>query len=122
AHFRIWAPAATKVALVVESAQQRSEIDMTLEEDGYVSCTLPDAADGLLYRFRIDGGDRLHPDPASRFQPQGPDGPSQLIDPAAFAWQDRNWQGIAESHRVLYEMHIGTFTREGTFRAAQQQL
>lgn len=133
AHFRIWAPAAKKAELVIdpliEPPTEPSNrmhapraIDMSLEDDGYLSCTLPDAQAGMLYFFQLDGGNDLHPDPASRFQPQGPNGPSQLIDPSAFAWADAGWQGIAKTNRVLYEMHVGTFTPQGTYRAAAEEL
>src|SRR5262249_61530593 len=70
---------------------------------------------------RLDGPDS-YPDPASRFQPEGPHGPSQLIDPGRFAWTDRAWKGVALAGQIIYEIHIGTFTREGTWAAAAGQL
>jgi maltooligosyltrehalose trehalohydrolase len=76
----------------------------------------------MLYRYRLDGGETLLPDPASRFQPHGPHGPSQIVDPAAFGWSDADWPGIHIDGQVIYEMHIGTFTREGTWSAAVRQL
>jgi maltooligosyltrehalose trehalohydrolase len=76
---------------------------------------------GDRYRFRLDGGDAF-PDPASRFQPEGPHGPSQLVDPGAYPWSDRDWRGAAVDGAVIYELHIGTFTPDGTFRAAQKRL
>src|SRR5262249_47564714 len=69
---------------------------------------------------RLDGGNRL-PDPASRYQPEGPHGPSQIVDPTAFRWTDKAWPGVELAGQVIYEMHIGTFTREGTWRAAQAE-
>jgi maltooligosyltrehalose trehalohydrolase len=81
-----------------------------------------DATHGTLYRFRLDGGDGLCADPASRFQPNGPLGSSQVIDPGRFAWSDAGWPGVSLKGQVLYEMHIGTFTQEGTCRAAAREL
>jgi maltooligosyltrehalose trehalohydrolase len=74
----------------------------------------------MRYRYKL--GDALYPDPASRFQPEGPHGPSQVVDPSAFAWTDGAWKGPAAEGRVIYEMHIGTFTPEGTWAAAKQHL
>jgi maltooligosyltrehalose trehalohydrolase len=76
---------------------------------------------GTLYKFRLDGGGTF-PDPASRCQPQGPHGPSQVVDPAAFAWTDRDWGGVGPAGQVLYEMHVGTFTNGGTWDAASREL
>ncbi len=81
-----------------------------------------EAAAGTLYRFRLDGEKPLYPDPASRFQPRGPHGPSQVIDPNSFRWSDAAWKGVSPDNQVLYELHIGTFTPEGTYAAAEEQL
>ncbi len=116
AHFRVWAPEATKVEVVVEGAAT----ELGFEDAGYFSGSAPARA-GMRYKFRINGTDQ-YPDPASRFQPEGPHGPSQLVDPAAFSWTDRNWEGVAAEDAILYEMHIGTFTPEGTWQAAAEQL
>jgi len=89
--------------------------------DGYHSGVVPQANAGSLYRFRLDGGDSF-PDPVSRFQPGGPHGPSQVIDPAQFRWTDQAWRGVNLEGQVIYEMHIGTFTPEGTFAAAKREL
>jgi maltooligosyltrehalose trehalohydrolase len=91
------------------------------EGNGYHSGRVAGAGARSLYRFRLDGG-RAYPDPASRFQPQGPHRPSQVIDPGTFAWIDRGWKGVTLPGQVLYEMHVGTFTREGTFAASAGQL
>jgi maltooligosyltrehalose trehalohydrolase len=77
---------------------------------------------GLRYGFRLDGNDQLWPDPASRWQPDGPLGLSQLVDPLAYRWEDEAWPGIKPEGQVIYEMHIGTFTQEGTWKAALAQL
>jgi len=77
---------------------------------------------GDLYSLRLDGQAALLPDPASRSQPSGPHGPSRIVDPARFAWSDSAFRGTRERGQVLYEMHIGTFTKEGTYRAAAEHL
>jgi len=72
--------------------------------------------------LRPDNGDEAYPDPASRFQPEGPHGPSEIVDAAAFRWSDAGWRGRRRDEFVIYEMHIGTFTPEGSWQAAQFQL
>ena len=84
--------------------------------------SLPTLAREPSHQFRLDGGDYLYPDPESRFQPDGPHGPSQVIDPAAYEWHDSAWRGVQPQGQIVYELHIGTFTREGTFAAAEAQL
>src|SRR5262249_16837781 len=75
------------------------------------------------YRFRLDGFDAdSYPDPASRFQPEGPHGSSEIVDPSTFAWNDSTWEGVSLEGQVIYEMHVGTFTREGTWEAARARL
>jgi maltooligosyltrehalose trehalohydrolase len=92
------------------------------EAEGYFAGIVPSAMAGTRYRFRLDGSDPLLPDPASRYQPEGPHGPSQIIDPGTFEWTDRDWDGVSIPGQVIYEMHMGTFTREGTWRAASRYL
>jgi maltooligosyltrehalose trehalohydrolase len=81
-----------------------------------------EAGAGTLYRSRLDGEAALSPDPASRFQPHGPHGPSHVIDPGAFPWHDQDWRGVPLEGQVLYEMHVGTFTPADTWEAASQEL
>jgi maltooligosyltrehalose trehalohydrolase len=121
--FRVWAPQRRKVALVVESpmSEAAAELDMKREDGGYFAVETS-GAPGLLYRYRIDGDGQLYPDPASRFQPRGPSGPSQVIDARSFAWTDSHWPGVRPEGQVIYEMHVGTFTPEGTWAAATEQL
>src|SRR5690348_10478641 len=118
-HLRVWAPAASRVGVIVDGAP--GAVPLAAESDGYFAGTLANAAAGTRYRFSLDGGPPL-PDPASRFQPDGPHGPSEVVDPHTFRWTDTAWPGVALSGQVLYEMHVGTFTREGTWRAAMQEL
>jgi len=126
-HFRVWAPKCQKVELVLENQNSnRHSINIThnlkSEENGYFSTLIPEAKNGTLYQFRLNKESRLYPDPASRFQPQGPHGPSQVIDPSSFKWADKEWKGVPDKGRVIYEMHIGTFTQAGTWASAQQEL
>ena len=116
--FRVWAPRCKSVEAVLESG---SSIALEHEDGGYFSGVAPHAAAGDRYRFRLDGGDAF-PDPASRFQPQGPHGHSQVVDPSHFAWTDSAWTGASLRGQVIYEMHAGTFTREGTWQAARREL
>jgi maltooligosyltrehalose trehalohydrolase len=122
-HFRVWAPRRKSVEVVFEGSCDRSLTVAALQPDagGYYAGFVPEAAAGALYRFRLDGGDSF-PDPASRFQPQGPHGPSEVIDAASFPWTDHAWRGLSLPGQVFYEMHIGTFTRGGTFEAARREL
>jgi maltooligosyltrehalose trehalohydrolase len=97
-------------------------IAMKTERDGYFSGLVAEAAAGSRYRFRLDDEPSLYPDPTSRFQPEGVHGPSEVIDPSAYAWHDTAWQGVSIAGQVIYELHIGTFTHEGTWLAAAKQL
>jgi len=125
--FRVWAPRRGRVEAIVgnshgESNQQSFTIELRPEENGYFSDHAAEASPGMTYRYRLDGDSYLYPDPASRFQPQGPHGPSEIIESAKFQWTDQTWQGISSEGQVLYEMHIGTFSREGTWEAAGREL
>jgi maltooligosyltrehalose trehalohydrolase len=89
--------------------------------DGTQSCFVPGASAGDSYVYSIDGSDP-RPDPASRFQPEGVHGPSEVVDPSAFRWRHRRWTVRPQRELTLYELHVGAFTREGTFAAAQRRL
>jgi maltooligosyltrehalose trehalohydrolase len=122
AHFRVWAPRANEVELVVEEQGSRTQsVRLEPEPDGYFS-TVAEATAGTLYRYRLDRAGMEYPDPVSRFQPAGPHGPSMVVDPDVFAWTDGDWPGVELTGQVLYEMHIGTFTAEGTWAAAAREL
>ncbi len=116
-HFRVWAPRRRRVEVVLESG---AAWELEREPGGYFS-GMTAAAEGARYRYRLDGGDAF-PDPASRFQPEGPHGPSQIVDPAQFRWSDGAWRGVTLEGQVIYEMHVGTFTLEGTWAAARREL
>jgi maltooligosyltrehalose trehalohydrolase len=122
-HFRVWAPASPRVAVVCaqsETLENATELALAQEPGGYWSGFIAEARAGDHYRYRLATGD--FPDTASRFQPRGPHGTSRIVDPGAFAWTDQAWRGVSREGQVLYEMHIGTFTREGTWAAAMAQL
>ena len=95
--------------------------ELDREGNGYFSAVIPNAAPDMLYQYRLDGKNS-YPDPVSRFQPDGPHGPSQIVDSDEFGWTDENWRGIGLAGQIVYEMHIGTFTREGTWNAATVEL
>ena len=122
-HFRVWAPKAREVDVVLEDATKRNLkfCPLTAESGGYFSGAA-NAGSGARYRFRVNGAENFYPDPASRFQPDGPHGPSCIVDPTKFRWSDADWAGLKLKGQIFYEMHIGTFTREGTWRAAAEQL
>jgi len=124
-HFRVWAPLRSCVEVLLEDDCARSAIrsshELPPEGNGYFSGLVTSARAGALYRYRLDEA-HAYPDPASRHQPQGPHGASRVIDPGAFCWTDPQWRGITRDGQVIYEMHIGTFTREGTWDAASRQL
>jgi maltooligosyltrehalose trehalohydrolase len=120
-HFRVWAPNCRRVTLVLEDSD-RPPVPLTGEPGGYFAASVPGVGDGACYRYRLDDDSNLYPDPASRFQPQGPFGPSQVVDPGRFAWTDAGWAGRELKGQVIYEMHVGTFTPEGTWQAAAREL
>ena len=125
-HFRVWAPDWKQVDVWLEpfhtgSPEQPQCVPMTAHSGGYFAAFVPQAKAGTRYRYRL-GQENVYPDPASRCQPEGPHGPSQVVDPGAYAWRDGDWPGVTLAGQVIYELHVGTFTPEGTLRAAAQQL
>ena len=120
-HFRVWAPAARRVDVVFEGAGAPPDTPLEAEPGGYFSGWARQAGVGARYRLRLDGKDAF-PDPASRWQPEGPHGPSEVVPLQAYEWKDAGWRGVEPQGQVLYEMHIGTFTPEGTYAAAERHL
>ena len=112
--FRVWAPCSNKVELLLMTPQERL-LPMERGESGYYELTVDGVDPGTLYRYRLDGI-ISRPDPASRSQPQGVHGPSQVVDPG-FDWSDGSWIGPQLSNYIIYELHAGTFSAEGTFDA-----
>jgi maltooligosyltrehalose trehalohydrolase len=122
-HARVWAPKRKRVDVELRERADSAPryVPLAAEPDGYFSGTIPDASAGLRYRFRLDGKDAF-PDPISRAQPEGPHGASLIVDPRAFRWRDSEWRGVSIDGQVISEVHIGTFTPEGTFLAAAERL
>ena len=118
--FRVWAPAAGSVDVALDLTGKPRHVPLTPAGDGYFEGTTFAPA-GTRYRYRLDGSEE-YPDPASRFQPQGPHGPSEVIDPSTFTWTDQAWTGPQLDEVIAYEMHVGTFTQEGTWEAAARRL
>jgi len=122
-HFRVWAPIRKKVAVALEGGPGAGQtVALVAEGNGYFSGPVKTADAGTQYKFVLDDEPARYPDPASRFQPEGPHGPSQVIDPAAFAWSDSEWKGTSLEGQIIYELHIGTLTPEGTWESAKREL
>lgn len=115
--FRLWAPDQISVHLAIEG---REPVPMAGEPEGWFTLAVAAPA-GTRYRFLLPDGSAV-PDPASRFQPEDVHGPSEIVAPDGFRWTDSQWRGLSWPQAVIYELHIGTFTPEGTFRAAAARL
>lgn len=113
--FRIFAPAAPYMRLSIEGRPEL--VSMQAEGNGWHRATVGRVGAGLRYRFVLPDGTAV-PDPASRFQPRDIDGPSEVIDPTSFLWRCNTWKGRPWEEAILYELHVGTFTPEGTFASA----
>jgi maltooligosyltrehalose trehalohydrolase len=123
-HFRVWATSTASVGIRIGANPDLTEdviaFELTPEENSYFSVFVPEARAGLFYKYHI--GSKLYPDPAARLQSGGPHGPSVIVDPETYHWHDSEWLGVLPQPHVIYEMHIGTFTSEGTWAAAQQHI
>ena len=108
--FRVWAPTREQVDLVLEDAPATTPV-IPLERypDGTFGTWVEGLSAGSRYRYRVAGS--LYPDPASRFQPEGVHGPSEVVDPTMFPWTDHDWRGISRGDLVIYELHVGTIRR-----------
>jgi maltooligosyltrehalose trehalohydrolase len=118
--FVVWAPSLKRVELELV-APRSGIISMLRQERGYWSAVVENMVPGTRYLYRLEGRQR-RPDPASHFQPEGVHGPSQVIDHRSFGWEDKTWKGMELSGMIIYEMHVGTFTPEGTFAAVIPRL
>jgi maltooligosyltrehalose trehalohydrolase len=118
--FTVWAPFRKSVSVRILSAGDRLA-PMERDERGYWQANIRDAGSGTRYLFRLDG-ETERPDPASHFQPENVHGPSAVVDHYAFRWEDNSWRGVPLPSMIIYELHVGTFTPEGTFDAAIQRL
>jgi maltooligosyltrehalose trehalohydrolase len=117
--FTVWAPKATTMGVVLLSLGKT--VPLTPGKDGYFSVVVPEAREGMDYLFELDGT-LQRPDPASRHQPHGVHDASRIVNPKSFAWSDASWRGLPLVQYVIYELHVGTFTDEGTFDAAVAKL
>jgi maltooligosyltrehalose trehalohydrolase len=121
ARFTVWAPEAHKVEVELLFDGRFDRRTLSPGRDGTFSAAFHDIPAGARYRFLVDGAGPF-PDPASRFQPEGVHGPSEVIDPGRFVWTDSSWSGLPLDSLVAYELHVGAFTQEGTFRATTAKL
>jgi maltooligosyltrehalose trehalohydrolase len=119
-HFRVWAPDHKSVDVVFDGDSIRP-CSLKPDADGYFSVFAPGIRAGACYKYRLDG-DQAFPDPASRFQPKGVHDSSQVVDASRFEWTDRGWLGVTPERQIIYELHVGTFTPEGTWEAAATKL
>lgn len=114
--FRVWAPKATGLSVRLLTGDEGRVVRLHEDGDGYFAATVSGVSEGTGYFYQFNDGTE-RPDPVSRFQPKGVHGPSQVVNPAGFPWTDDCWQGIPLEALVIYELHVGTFTNEGTFDA-----
>ena len=117
-HFRVWAPGKAGVDVVFETGEPARRLEP--EGDDYFSALLADVRAGARYKYQL--GDEAYPDPGSRYQPDGVHGFSQVVDPGTFPWSDETWKGVELLGQIIYELHLGTFTPEGTWNAAAGKL
>ena len=117
--FRLYAPAAERVFVAIRGQERQAE--MRTSGDGWHECITHEASAGTKYHFVLPDGTHV-PDPVSRYQPEDVNGPSEVIAPGSYTWKDGTWAGRRWEEAVIYELHIGTFTPEGTFRAAIEKL
>ncbi len=119
-YFRVWAPQHKSLKVTFKEAG-RQAVALANEGNGYFSEFVPGVQAGTRYKYQLERGEE-YPDPASRYQPAGPHGWSEIVDPDSFRWSDADWPGIKLEGQVLYEMHLGTFTPQGVWRSAAEKL
>ena len=119
--FRLWAPEARELSLVLHDGKAAGTHPLARVDGGLFETWVRGAAPGDTYAYRLDDGPP-RPDPASRFQPEGVHGPSQIVDPSAYRWHDAQWQPRPVQDLIVYELHVGTFSAEGTFAGARDRL
>ncbi len=122
AFFRVWAPNCREVSLkIVQPGKGGSVLPMRPAGDGFFETGAAGLRPGARYFYLLDG-EKQRPDPASRFQPEGVHGPSEVVDPAGHEWLDGGWKNLPIEEYIIYELHIGAFTPEGTFAAAGKRI
>ena len=120
--FEVWAPARPRVELLLHPATNHERrVQLAAQADGSFAATIDDARAGDRYAYLLDN-DGPYPDPASRYQPEGVHGPSEIVDPSRFPWSDQGWQGLPLRDAILYELHVGTFTPAGSFAGVTDRL
>ncbi|MCF7972118.1 MAG: malto-oligosyltrehalose trehalohydrolase [Methylococcaceae bacterium] len=120
-NFRLWAPGAKKVELCLQGLAPEVRFMMAAEDEGWFGIISRFADKGFYYQYRIN--DELYvPDPASRYQPEDVHGSSQVIDPSEFEWSDGQWKGLPWEDVIFYEIHVGTFSQEGSFKGVKNKL
>ncbi len=120
--WRVWAPNCKSVSLTTFSAHQCGRTPMGPQGRGYFVHREPSVEEGTRYAFRLDDDEQDYPDPASRWQPDGVHNPSAVFSPGAYQWSDDSWHGVAAEDLVIYELHVGTFTPEGTLDAVAPRM
>src|SRR5690606_37219082 len=118
--FTVWAPLHNRMDLHLLTPAEKI-LPMQQQANGCFTLRLPGLPPGCRYFYR-PAGEKDYPDPASHYQPEGVHGPSETVDHAAYAWQDAPWKGLPLNSLILYELHTGTFTPEGTFEAVIPRL
>jgi maltooligosyltrehalose trehalohydrolase len=119
--FRLWAPKASEIVLLLDATDAQRRVTMRLDADGWHEAVVDGVGAGARYEYMLEDGLRL-PDPASRFQPDDVHGLSEVVDPASYDWADSEWRGRPWHEAVVYELHVGTFTPAGTFRGVAAKL
>ena len=120
-YFKVWAPYVQKLSVQIFSTKNTQIVALKKERNGYFCGTARNVYEGDRYLYLFADGRKL-PDPASRFQPEGVHGPSQVVDPSTFSWDDRDWKGVPLKDFIIYELHTGTFTQAGTFTSIIKHL
>ena len=119
--FRVWAPACASLILELNEDGAARSVPMQPANDGFFQIDVAECADGTRYRFRLPNGN-ARPDPASRYQPEGVHGWSQVVDSRKHQWRDATWRGIPKQELIIYELHVGCFSQSGTYRGARDRL
>jgi len=120
-HFKVWAPRAGQVSVKTWRDGLPREVPLSRHDAGYYEGTAEQMTEGNRYVYLLDHGAE-YPDPASRFQPEGVHAPSQVVDPSLFQWEDQDWKGVEFRDFIIYEIHVGTFTKDGTFESVVPSL
>jgi maltooligosyltrehalose trehalohydrolase len=119
--FSVWAPHCRQVTVALNGGKGERSLSLESSDTGLFTGVLDDVDPGSDYSYRLDQGPP-RPDPVSRYRPAGVHGPTRIIDPADFSWSDQGWTGVSPADLIIYELHIGTFSPEGTFDSVIERL